>query len=107
MERSSTFLGTELLGDLTGSDGMKASQAQDWIGRKAGRPYDPDAMYRLRWPEEEDPKTWEECPELRVNVMSDVELLELEQEYRRLHHLPPRKPWEPPMYGDAMGRIGR
>ncbi len=107
MDPTSTFLGSGLLAELKSTDGLSEREGRDWISRKVGRPFDAEAMYKLDWPENEDPKTWRECMDLRVHVMSDAELDELETEYRRHHKLPPRRPWEPRMFRSSMGRIER
>jgi hypothetical protein len=107
MDPSSTFLGSGLLAELRSTDCLSDREARVWIARKVGRPFDAEAMYRLDWPENEDPKKWQECADLRIHVMSDAELDELEREYRRQHKLPPRRPWEPRMFRGSMGRSER
>jgi hypothetical protein len=107
MEQSSTLLGAGLLAQLKADDGLGEREGQDWISCKAGRPYDAGAMYELRWPGEEDPKTWSECADLRVRVMSDAELDRLEVEQRRRRGLPPRRPWEARMFQSSRGRVER
>lgn len=107
MDPSSTFVGAGLLAELKATDGLSEREGRDWIARKVGRPYDAEAMYKLDWPESEDQKTWREYTDLRVHVMSDPELDELETEYRKHHKQPPRRPWEPRMFRSSMGRSER
>jgi len=107
MEPFSTFLGSGLLAELRSNDGMSEREARDWIAKKAGSFYDAEAMYRLCWPGHEDPKLWAEYADLRVHVMSDAELIDLEREYRKQHKLPPRRPWEAHMFRSSMGRSER
>lgn len=107
MDQSSTFLGTGLLAELRASDGLSEREGREFISRKAGRPYDGEAMYMLSWPEHEDPKTWREYADLRIHVMSDSELVTLEMELRKRKKLPPRRPWERHMFYSAMGRLER
>lgn len=107
MEKFSTFPGSGLLAELRVSDGMTESEAKDWITKKTGRAYDPGAMYKLRWPDHEDSKTWSGYADLRLHIMSDAELTEMEQAYRKHNKLPPRRPWEPHMFKSAMGRSDR
>lgn len=107
MDPCSTFLGSGLLAELKTTDGLSEREGKDWISRRAGRPFDAGAMYKLDWPESEDQKTWGEYTDLRVHVMSDAELAELETEYRKQHKLPPRRPWEPRMFLSSMGRSER
>ena len=107
MEKSSTFLGSGLLAELRSTDGMTGREAKDWITKKAGREYDAGAMYELRWPDHEDPKTWSGYADLRVHVVSDADLTMMEGAYRRSHKLPPRRPWEAHMFKSAMGRSER
>ena len=104
MEQSSTFLGARLLAELRSSDGLTEVEGMEWIARKSGRRYDAGAMYRLAWPEHEDPKTWSEYAGLRVRVMTDFELDGLEREYRKQNKLPPRRPWEARMFESSRGR---
>jgi len=107
MDQSSTFIGAGLLAELRSSDGLSEREGKEWISRKSGRPYDADAMYALFWSDQEDMKTWGEYLDLRVKVMSDFDLDGLEREYRKSHHLPPRRPWEARMYGTSRGRSDR
>ncbi len=107
MEQSSTFLGSGLLAELRSSDGVTEREGKEWIARKTGRPYDAGAMYKLSWPEHEDSKTWSGYADLRVHIMSDAELTEMEQAYRKHHKLPPRRPWEAHMFKSSMGRSDR
>ena len=83
---------------------MTQANARAWIIRKSGRGFDPDAMYELRWQTEEDSPTWSGYAELHVHIMTDLELMHLEREVRRLQRLPQRRPWERPMFEAAMGR---
>ena len=83
---------------------MTLATARAWVSRKTGHGFDPGAMYELRWQDEEDSPTWSGYVDLQVHIMSDLELVNLEREYRRQHHLPQRRPWELPMFHSAMGR---
>ncbi len=107
VDRFSTFLGSGLLAELSSSDGMTQSEAEAWITKKAGREFDPGAMYKLLWTDQEDPKTWGGYTDLRIHIMSDRELNELERDHRRHNKMPPRRPWEPHMFQSAMGRSER
>lgn len=104
MQRSTTFLGTALIDELGSSDKMTTADARTWIVRKTGHAFDPEAMYELRWQDEEDSPTWSGYVDMHVHVMTDMELLNKERDYRREHRLPQRRPWEPPMFDSAMGR---
>ena len=107
MDCSFTLLGSGLLAELRSSDAMSQVEARAWIARKAGRAYDPGAMYQLLWPDHEDSKTWGGYADLRVHVLSDAELNDMEWAYRKHNKLPPRRPWEPPMFESARGRSER
>ena len=83
---------------------MTRAHALSWVIRKSGRGFDPEAMYELRWQDEEDSPTWSGYVDLQVHIMTDLELMNLEREVRRQHRLPHRRPWEAPMFRAAMGR---
>ncbi len=100
----SIFLGSSLVAELRSSDGMSESEAQAWITKKTGSRFDTGAMYKLLWPDHEDPKTWGGYADLRIHIMSDRELDEMERDHRKHNKLPPRRPWEPHMFKSAMGR---
>ena len=104
MECSTSFLGSALSTELQSSDKMTAAAAKTWVVRKTGQGFDPEAMYELRWQTEEDSPTWSGYADLRVHIMTDMELMDMESGYRRQHRLPQRRPWESPMFEAAMGR---
>ena len=104
MQASTVFMGSALLGELRSIDKMTEARARAWVMGKTGRGFDPEAMYELRWQSEEDSPTWSGYVDMNVHIMTDVELIDLEREYRRMHRLPQRRPWEAPMYQLAMGR---
>lgn len=106
MECSAAFLGTALVAELRSSDKLAEDAARAWIARKSGHRFDPEAMYRMRWPASQDSATWSGFRGLSVRIMSDVELLQLEREQRRQRGLPPRLPWEAPLFRRSMGRAG-
>jgi hypothetical protein len=103
MQLSIVFSGSALTDELRSSDRMEAKAARAWISRKSGRDYASEAMYELRWHDDEDSPTWDGYVGLEVRVMNDRDLLDLEREHRKRHGMPERKPWEAPMYKVAMG----
>ena len=107
MDCSETWLGSTFLAELCAGDGMNAHEAASWIGRKTARPYDAGAMYRLIWSDQEDAKTWSTFADLRVSVMSDLEIDRYETEYRKLNGLAPRRPWETRLFDSSRGRSAR
>lgn len=104
MQCSTTFSGTALIDQLHSIDKMAVEAARAWVTRKTRHEFDPDAMYELRWQTEEDSPTWSGYADLHIHIMTDFELLDMERDYRRQHHLPQRRPWESPMFLAAMGR---
>lgn len=101
---STSYIGSALIDELRSSDRMTLANARAWVIRKTGRGFDPEAMYELRWQTEEDSPTWSGYVDLQVHIMTDLELVNMEREYRRQHRLPQRRPWEAPMFQAAMGR---
>ena len=106
MQCSASFIGSALIEELLSSDKMTVAAARAWLVRKTGHGFDPEAMYELRWQTEEDSPTWSGYVDMHVHIMTDVELMEMEREYRRQHRLPQRRPWESPMFQASMGRSG-
>jgi hypothetical protein len=104
MQCTSVFIGSALIHELRASDKMTMDGARAWIVRKTGHGFDPEAMYQIRWQNEEDSPTWSGYADIQVHIMTDPELLQLERDYRSQHRLPQRRPWESPMYRAAMGR---
>lgn len=106
MDCSTSFLGSALADELRSSDKLTADEARSWIARKSGHRFDPEAMYKLCWSASQDSATWSGFRGLSVHIMSDLELLQLETEQRRVRGLPHRRPWEAPLFRRAMGRAG-
>ena len=107
MDCSATWLGSAFLAELCSADGMTIGEASVWIARKTGRAYDAGALYLLIWSDQEDAKTWSTFEDLRVKVMSDFEIDRYEAEYRRIHGIAPRRPWETRLFDAARGRASR
>ncbi len=104
MQYSTTFIGAALLDELRSNDKLTDVAAKSWIVRKTGHGFDPEAMYELRWQSEEDSPTWSGYEDMHVHIMVDLELINMERDYRRQHRMPQRMPWESPMFEAAMGR---
>jgi len=98
------FTGAQLIDELRSRDGMTPDEAKSWIEEKTGYRFDSQAMYKLRWPQHERSDTWSGYSDLKIHIMNDHELVQYEDEYRKYNKLPPRKPWEAPMYESHMGR---
>lgn len=92
------------MSDLRSRDGMTEDQAKSWIESKTKRAFDPQAMYKLRWPMHADSNGWTDRPDLKIHIMTDAELNSLEREVIKNNKRPQREPWEPPMYESARGR---
>ena len=106
MQCSAAFVGNALVTELQASDKLTVAAARTWIARKSGHRFDPEAMYQLMWSSTEDSATWCGFVDMNVHIMTDVELMHLEQEHRTQRGLPKRRPWEPPLYESSMGRAG-
>jgi hypothetical protein len=104
MQCTTSFVGSALMDELCSVDKMSLIAARAWVARMSRHEFDPEAMYQLRWQTEEDSPTWSGYVDMQVHIMTDLELLDLERDYRRQHRLPQRRPWESPMYSAAMGR---
>lgn len=104
MQCSASFMGSVLMGELESVDKMTTADARSWLARKTGHQFDPEAMYELRWPTEEDSPTWSGYVDMHVHIMTDAELMQMEREFRRQNRMPQRRPWEAPMFRAAMGR---
>jgi hypothetical protein len=104
LQCSTSFIGSALLDELRSNDKLTEATARAWVVRKTGHRFDPEAMYELRWQTDEDSPTWSGYVDMHVHIMTDLELMNMEREYRRQHRLPQRRPWEPPMFQAAMGR---
>jgi hypothetical protein len=104
MQCSTTFIGSALIDELRSSDKMTVAAARAWVVRKTEHGFDPEAMYELRWQSEEDSPSWSGYVDMHVHIMTDLELMNMERDYRRQHRLPQRRPLESPMFSAAMGR---
>ncbi len=103
MQDTTHFTGAMLIAELGSRDQMTPDQAKSWIESKSGYRFDPDAMYKIRWPQHQHSEDWSGYSDLTIHIMSDSELMALENEYRKYNKLPPRKPWEPADYEKHMG----
>ena len=106
MQMYTLHVGPDLVANLRSDDEMTEAQAIEWIEVHTGYRYDPVAMYKLRWDEspQVNQRTIARLPGLRVGIMSDFELVNLDRESRRDSKKPPHKPGEPWEYQAFMGR---
>lgn len=103
MDNTTSFRGSGFIDELMVRDGMTSPAAKTWIKKKTGYTFDPDAIYKVRWPPHESSERWAEMKELRVHIMSDVELEAADREYRKHNMIAPRRPREPSAYEFAKG----
>ncbi len=100
MQWCTHFTGAILVNDLKCRK-MTEEEAVAWIGARTNQPFHPNAMYKVHWPQDNQPHGWFEHPQMRMHVMSDYELDLLEKEVRKSGKVGHGKPWEPSMYESA------
>ena len=103
MDNTTSMRGSGFIDELRVRGGMTDQAAKTWIKMKTGYTFDPDAMYKVRWPAHERSERWAEMKELRVHIMSDVELEAADREHRKQNKIAPRRPREPSAYEFAKG----
>ena len=102
---TTTHTGDGLVQKLGVDDDMSKREAHAWIERVTGFEFDPAAMYKLSWAPHARRQGYTLIEGLRVWIMADLELHQMEIESRKYNKQPPGDPWEEPMFKNAMGRL--